>query len=302
MNYLVTRHIISDKNSMFVGIFSAILSAVCFSGMVFIINDVRNTYSAVEITFFRTLSLVLLIFPYLKLKHIQIFKGLSKSIYLRSIFGSLGLILNFISFQKFPISLASFLLSSLTLLFTVIGGALLLGETLSFKQILGMLGCSLAIYIYNGAQLYQIDTGLIIYPLLGSFFSAAAFLSLRRAASKHHFLTILFFLSFVSLTFSCFLMDSKGFAKINWQDFRLHQIVLLGFSTQYFLTLSFKFLNAGVATLYGQSSIVWTYLIDMIFGGANPKLGQFTAIGLLLFCFILCYQSPSSSNSHKIHK
>ena len=242
MNSLNLKSLGIFNNTMLVGCLSATFSAISFSGMVFIINDIKETYSAIEITFFRTFSLVVVIFPYLKLKQIAAFRGLSKYIYLRAVFGSLGLIFNFISFQKFPISLASFLISSMTLLFTVMGGALVLKETLSFKQVLGVVGCALAIYIYNGTQIYQIDHNMILYPLFGSLFSAAAFLSLRKVANKHHFLTILFFLSLVSLTFSCILSDLRGFTKISWQDIRLYEIVVLGFSTQYFLTASFKFL------------------------------------------------------------
>ena len=73
MNYSNAGGIKLHNKAMAIGCLAAVFSAMCFSGMVFIINDVKDTYSAIEITFFRTLSLVVLIFPCLKLKHIDTF-------------------------------------------------------------------------------------------------------------------------------------------------------------------------------------------------------------------------------------
>ena len=285
-----------ELNGRFLGSIAALAAAGCFSLMAFTINQVKDSYNVIEITFFRTFLLVLLIFPYLKLRQIDLSGGMSKTVMIRSVFGSLGLICNFTAFQVFTTSLASFLFSSLTLLFTVIGGIFFLGEKLSKVQSYSLLGSTIAVFIYYGAQKIPLSSDLL-YSISGAAFSAAAFLSLRKAAGRYHFMLILFFLSLVSLFISSISIGYSGLQHIDWLDKDLYLIVFLAFFTQYFLTVAYRHLDAGMATFLGQSTIIWTYVLDLFFNHLESNLTQLISIVTLLLCFKLFYGNEYQKNS-----
>ena len=271
----------------------ASLSALCFTIMSLIVHDLKGLFSPYELVQFRTIWLVLLLLPFSFRAFMKSFERVSVPVWSRALFGGIGLILNYSALQLLPVSTASLLIAGLTTIFVCLGESFFRQQSLSAKY-RGLSLVCLGLYLFYYDATFISDQSLYLYPVAGAFFSALAFLSLKKASHVASSNLILFVLSLVTfLIASCF---SHDWQRIGLQiyDREIIAVVILSFLTQYFLILSYRRMPATDATVASQTAIFWCLLIDVLWNDKSLRLSDLASTFLVFFGIYLTAKSGPS--------
>lgn len=274
---------LSDRNK---GILFIILSAFGFAMMSTFIKLSGNLPS-VQKTFFRNLVSCIIAFA-LILKYKESAFGSRENrniLILRSIFGTLGIILNFYAIDKLVLSDAN-MLNKLSPFFVIIFSALFLKEKIKMNQvgavIIAFIG---ALFIIKPNLNFEIVP--YISGILGAIFAAAAYTCLRVLGGKEKFYTVVFFFSlFSTVSISPFvIMSYKSMTFI-----QLIYLVLAGvFASigQFGITLAYKYAPAKEISIFDYSNIIFSAIISIVIFNVIPD--KYSFIGYIIIFFASYY-------------
>ena len=174
---------------------------------------------------------------------------------------------------------------ALTLLagiFIVVFSALWLGEHVSMREggaISVVLLGAVFLYLPESTRPSAMVTGI---GVLGSVCGATALLSLRRVAGMVDSLVIVWFFYLVTLVVSLVLPSSPWV----WPSGNLWWIVagvgLAGLFAQIFLTWSFRWLRAPIASSLVLSRMLWGIVIEMAFFLVMPSSAEWLSYAMML--------------------
>ena len=262
---------LSNRNK---GIFFIIFSAFGFAMMSTFIK-LSGDLPTFQKTFFRNLVSCLVALFFI-IKHKESFFGKKENqrlLILRSIFGTIGIVLNFYSIDKLVLSDAN-MLNKLSPFFVIIFSALFLSEKIKPKQILAIIIAFLGtLFIIKPSFNLEIIPSLT--GVLGAIFAAAAYTCLRSLGGKEKHYTIVFYFSLFS-TIVIFPFMLASYTKMT--IIQLLYLVLAGIFAsigQFGITIAYKYAPAKAISIFDYSNIVFSAIISLIIFRVLPDYLSF---------------------------
>ncbi|AOR24396.1 DMT family transporter [Clostridium taeniosporum] len=261
------------------GIIFIILSAFGFAMMSAFVK-LSGDLPSFQKAFFRNLVASLIALG-LIIKHKERFFGKienQKILILRSLFGTLGIVLNFYTIDKLVLSDAN-MLNKLSPFFVIIFSALFLREKINTKQIISLIIAFLgALFIIKPS--FNLEAISALVGVGGSIFAAAAYTCLRVLGGKEkHYTVVFYFSTFSAVVLFPFMMISyKSMTVI-----QLSYLILAGvFASvgQFGITLAYKYAPAKEISIFDYSNILFSAIISLVIFGALPD--YLSVIGYLV--------------------
>lgn len=267
---------LSDRNK---GIIFIILSAFGFAMMSAFIK-LSGDLPSIQKTFFRNLVSCIIAFS-LILKYKESAFGSKenrKILILRSIFGTLGIILNFYAIDRLVLSDAN-MLNKLSPFFVIIFSAIFLKEKIKSNQAIAVIIAFIgALFIIKPTLNFAIIP--YVAGILGAIFAAAAYTCLRVLGGKEKFYTVVFFFSLFS-TVSIF-----PFAIMAYKSMTVIQFVYLVLGGvfasigQFGVTLAYKYAPAKEISIFDYSNIIFSAIISIVVFNVIPD--KYSFIGYII--------------------
>ena len=262
---------LSNRNK---GIFFIIFSAFGFAMMSAFIK-LSGDLPTFQKTFFRNLVSCIVAFIFI-IKNKEIFFGKKenqKLLILRSIFGTIGIVLNFYSIDKLVLSDAN-MLNKLSPFFVIIFSALFLSEKIKSKQIIAIIIAFLGtLFIIKPSFNLEIIPSLA--GVLGAICAAAAYTCLRSLGGKEKHYTIVFYFSlFSTIVILPFMLASYT----PMTSIQLLYLVLAGIFAsigQFGITIAYKYAAAKEISIFDYSNIIFSAIISLVLFGALPDYLSF---------------------------
>lgn len=261
------------------GIRFIILSAFGFAMMSAFVK-LAGPLPSFQKTFFRNLvsAIIALIFI---IKNKESFTGKKenqKILILRSLFGTIGIILNYYAIDRLVLSDAN-MLNKLSPFFVIIFSAIFLSEKINFKQMLAVIiAFSGALFIIKPSFNFDILPALI--GVGGAISAAAAYTCLRVLGGKENHYTVVFYFSAFSL------LVILPFMIMVYTPMTITQFIYLMLAGvfasvgQFGVTLAYKYAPAKEISIFDYSNIVFSALISIVIFGVFPD--YLSIIGYLI--------------------
>ncbi|OVE68588.1 EamA family transporter [Clostridium diolis] len=241
-------------------------------------------------TFFRNIVSLMVAFALISKHRGNFFgqKNNQKTLLLRSIFGTLGILFNFYSIDKLVLSDAN-MLNKLSPFFVIIFSGIFLKEKVNIKQII-------AIIIAFVGTLFIIKPSLnleimpAIAGILGGVTAAAAYTCVRALSGKEHPETIVFYFSFISsvITFPLMIIYYE-----NMNIMQLIYLILAGIFAslgQFGITLAYKYAPAKEISIFDYTNIIFSAIISLCLFGILPDylslVGYIIIFSASLYMFV----------------
>lgn len=267
---------LSDRNK---GIVFIILSAFGFAMMSAFIK-LSGDLPSIQKTFFRNLVSCIIAFSLILKYKDSAFgsKENRKILILRSIFGTLGIILNFYAIDRLVLSDAN-MLNKLSPFFVIIFSAIFLKEKIKSNQAIAVIIAFIgALFIIKPTLNFAIIP--YVAGILGAIFAAAAYTCLRVLGGKEKFYTVVFFFSLFS-TVSIF-----PFAIMAYKSMTIMQFVYLVLGGvfasigQFGVTLAYKYAPAKEISIFDYSNIIFSAIISIVVFNVIPD--KYSFIGYII--------------------
>ena len=267
---------ISDRNK---GIMFIILSAFGFAIMSAFIK-LSGDLPSFQKTFFRNLVSCIIAFL-LILKHKESFFGKKenqKILILRSIFGTLGIILNYYAIDKLVLSDAN-MLNKLSPFFVIIFCAIFLKEKIKPNQAIAV-GVAFVGALFIIKPSFNFDMIPSTAGIMGAIFAAAAYTCLRVLGSKEKFYTVVFYFSLFST------ISILPFTIVVYKSMTITQLIYLILAGvfasigQFGITLAYKYAPAKEISIFDYSNIIFSAIISIVVFSAIPDV--FSIIGYII--------------------
>lgn len=230
--------------------------------------------------FFRNIISALLSFILIVKNKESLFgkKENQKILFLRSLFGTLGIIFNVCTINNLVLSDAN-MLTKLSPFFVIIFSALTLKEHVKSNQIIAIIIAFIgSIFIIKPTFNFNILPSLV--RILGAISIAAAYTCLRSLGGKEKFYTIVFYFSTFSIVviFPFMILTYEPMSFIQFIYLILASIfALIG---QFGITLAYKYAPAKEISIFDYSNIVFSAIIGFIIFNTAPD--YFSFIGYLI--------------------
>ncbi|MBC8631948.1 DMT family transporter [[Eubacterium] tenue] len=267
---------ISDRNK---GIIFIILSAFGFAMMSAFIK-LSGDLPSFQKTFFRNLVSCIISFAMI-VKYKESFFGNKenrKILILRSIFGTLGIILNYYAIDRLVLSDAN-MLNKLSPFFVIIFSAIFLKEKIKSNQAIAVCIAFIgALFIIKPT--FDFEMIPYISGILGAIFAASAYTCLRVLGGKEKFYTVVFFFSLFStasiLPFTIMVYKHMTLIQFTY-------LILAGIFAsigQFGVTLAYKYAPAKEISIFDYSNIIFSAIISIIIFNTMPD--SYSFIGYII--------------------
>ncbi|MBC5627619.1 DMT family transporter [Clostridium sp. NSJ-6] len=221
-------------------------------------------------TFFRNLVSCIIAAIFI-IKNKESFFGKKESqkiLILRSIFGTIGIVLNFYAIDKLVLSDAN-MLNKLSPFFVIIFSALFLKERINIKQSIAIVIAFLgALFIIKPT--FNLDIIPSLLGVMGAICAAAAYTCLRVLGGKEKHYTVVFFFSLFS-TVVIFPFMIVVYKSMTMTQF-IYLILAGVFASigQFGVTLAYKYAPSKEISIFDYSNIIFSAIISFIIFGALP--------------------------------
>lgn len=266
----------SNRSKGIICIIASALGFALMSACVKLSGDLPNFQKV----FFRNLVSALVAL-YLIMKHKGSLTGKKenrKLLILRSIFGTLGVILNFYAIDKLVLSDAN-MLNKLSPFLVVVLCAIFLKEKINKIQIGSIIIAFIgALFIIKPT--FSIEVIPYIIGVMGALFAASAYTCLRAIGNKEEFYTIVFFFSMFSL-----ITILPVFIYV-YEPMTLAQFVYLILAGvfaslgQFGITLAYRYAPAKEISIFDYSNIIFSAILSIFLFNQIPD--TLSMIGYLI--------------------
>ena len=235
----------------------------------------------IEIVFFRCFISFLISYVILKTQGVYIFGNNKFLLFMRGIFGTIGLYFYFLIIQNIPLATASTIIY-LTPVFTTLIGVFVLKEKMSWLQWFCIVFAFLGIILIQGYD-YRVTLNYLLLGLLGSFCAGCAYNIIRYLRKKEHSLVLVIYFPMIAFPISGFI------SYFNWvvpNLFDLSILIGIGVFTQfaqYFMTKSFQSDKVSTVSIISYSEIVFVIAIGYNF--FNESFNFLTYLGMFMVTF-----------------
>ena len=262
---------ISDRNK---GIMFIILSAFGFAMMSAFVK-LAGDLPSFQKTFFRNLVSCVIAFAFI-VKYKESFFGAKenrKILVLRSIFGTLGILLNYYAIDRLVLSDAN-MLNKLSPFFVIIFSAIFLKEKIKSNQAIAVAIAFIgALFIIKPSFDFEMIPSMA--GIMGAIFAASAYTCLRVLGGKEKFYTVVFFFSLFSIVtiLPITILVYKEMSLV-----QLGYLILAGIFAsigQFGVTLAYKYAPAKEISIFDYSNIIFSAIISIIIFNTIPDAYSF---------------------------
>lgn len=281
------------------GVLFIIMSAFGFAMMSAFVK-LSGDLPSFQKTFFRNITSCIIAFILIIVNKESFFGKLEnqKTLILRSVFGTLGIVFNFYSIDKLVLSDAN-MLNKLSPFFVIIFSALFLKEKINIKQGLAIIVAFIgALFIIKPQFNFDIIPSLI--GVLGAICAAAAYTCLRALGGKEKYYTIVFYFSFFST------IAILPFMLIVYKDMSMLQFVYLILAGifasigQFGITIAYKYAKAKEISIFDYSNIIFSAIISIVLFNVIPD--YLSVIGYIIIFAVSLYMFLYNKKLDKIER
>lgn len=281
------------------GVLFIIMSAFGFAMMSAFVK-LSGDLPSFQKTFFRNITSCIIAFILIIVNKESFFGKLEnqKTLILRSVFGTLGIVFNFYSIDKLVLSDAN-MLNKLSPFFVIIFSALFLKEKINIKQELAIIVAFIgALFIIKPQFNFDIIPSLI--GVLGAICAAAAYTCLRALGGKEKYYTIVFYFSFFST------IAILPFMLIVYKEMSMLQFVYLILAGifasigQFGITIAYKYAKAKEISIFDYSNILFSAIISIILFNVIPD--YLSVIGYIIIFAVSLYMFLYNKKLDKIER
>ena len=212
----------------------------------------------------------------------------------RSFLGLAGVILNFYAIGRLPLA-DSNMLNKLSPFFVTLFAFWFLKEKLNKAQIIALVGAFI-----SSMLVIKPEFSITMLPGLAGFLSAisagAAYTIIRSLSKDEDPSTIVFYFSFISVTFMLPLvvMDfvEPTFTQLIW----LLSTGVFASIGQFMVTMAYKYAPAGEVSVYNYSSIVFSTFVAYMIWGEIPDNYSITGGVLIIFIAVMLFNYNKKYN------
>ena len=272
-----------------------ILSAASFSIMAALVKATEHSVTIKSFSRqFITALIAIIIMLVNNIRLIPKRKNINK-LFLRCIFGSLGIFLYFYSIDNLYLANVS-MLTRLSPFFVTIFAFFLLKEKISLINWLifipMIVGCTLIIQpnsnVFNPAS---------IYAILSAISGAFAYTMIKAIGKEESAYTIIFWFS-LSSSIIYFLIGHNEFKTIeNINYINLFLIGLYGILGQLGLTISYQLANASIVAPFSYSYVLFSIVFGIIFWNEIPDTLSIFGFLLIFISYFILINNKSYSKS-----
>lgn len=205
----------------------------------------------------------------------------------RSFLGLAGVILNFYAIGRLPLA-DSNMLNKLSPFFVTLFAFWFLKEKLNKAQVIALIGAFI-----SSMLVIKPEFSMTMLPGLAGFLSAisagAAYTIIRSLSKDEDPSTIVFYFSFISVTFMLPLMVidyvRPTFIQLVW----LLSTGVFASIGQFMVTMAYKYAPAGEVSVYNYSSIVFSTLVAYMIWGEIPDNYSITGGVLIILIAVMLF-------------
>ena len=273
------------------GILMIVLSALCFAGMNMFVK-LSDVLTSIQKSFFRNLVAVIIAFSILKKSgygfHVD--KKNIKTLFLRSLCGTVGIIANFYAVDHLLLADAS-IIQKLAPFFVIIFSFFLLKENVSKKQIFSIIIAFIGTLFIVKPSFHNTQLFPSFVALIGAMGAGIAY-TLVRKLSKNGVKgpQIVFYFSI----FSC--LSVVPYLILNFHPMTLEQLIILFLAGlcaaggQFAVTAAYSYAAGRDISLFDYSQVVFAAILGFFVFQQIPDIyswiGYFIIFGITLYMFI----------------
>lgn len=272
------------------GIIFGNLTAIVAGALAWLVHETKDMASSMELLHHRSLIFILIISLALYTKKVNPFEAQDTSVYLRAVFGFVGVASFYFTLQSLNVGIA-ILLANTSPIFVILGSMIWLKEKVHFDQMIYSVLVIIAVVINLDPSIENVFGITLLVALLGSFSKAAAFVSLKTATSNSSSFVILWYLGVFSFFGSFFFMNDIKNIYSSFFYFEILSCSFLALLAQYLLTETYKNLNASLAVIICLLSVFWGSLFQFIWSDSTLLISQIMANTCLLLSIVLLVRS-----------
>ena len=281
------------------GVLFIIMSAFGFAMMSAFVK-LSGDLPSFQRTFFRNITSCIIAFILIVINKESFFGKLEnqKTLILRSLFGTLGIVFNFYAIDKLVLSDAN-MLNKLSPFFVIIFSALFLKEKINIKQ-----GLAIIVAFIGALFIIKPQFNLDIIPSLigvcGAICAAAAYTCLRALGGKEKYYTIVFYFSFFST------IAILPFMLIVYKEMSMLQfiyLILAGIFAsigQFGITIAYKYAKAKEISIFDYSNIIFSAIISIVLFNVIPD--YLSIIGYIIIFAVSLYMFLYNKKLDKIEE
>lgn len=216
-----------------------LIASFCFAVMNIWVKQLTDI-PLMQIVFFRSFIVLILLTSFLKLKKISPWGNQKKLLLFRGVFGTLGIALFFYTIKHMPLA-SAVVVHYLTPIFTIIIAFFTVKSKVSWTQCLYMSLCVVGVFLIKGFDARVNNLSLLI-GILGTISAAAAYNVISYLKTTENPLVIMFYFPLVTTPIVFIYLWFTG----DWvlpgyiDGLRLLGIGLLTYVAQYFLTKAYQ--------------------------------------------------------------
>lgn len=290
-------------NKTYKGMLCIILSAFCFAVMnacVKLAGDLPTFQKA----FFRN-AIALIIAASVLIANKKSFVPKKKNLsdlFLRALFGSIGLVCNFYAIDKLVLADAS-ILNKMSPFFAIVFSFIILKEKLVLKQLFIVIGAFIGALFVIKPSFQNAELVPSLVGLLGGITAGCAYSMVRRLGTKGEDKSyIVFFFSAFStiVIFPLFI--------IYYQPMTIKQFIILIFAGiaaaggQYFITFAYFFAAARDISVYDYSQIIFATLLGFILFDQIPDIWSILGYVIIILMAVLMFVYQKIKYKNEIQK
>lgn len=268
------------------GVLFIILSAFGFAMMSAFVK-LSGDLPSLQKTFFRNITSCIIAF-FLIIKNKESFFGKKenqKVLLLRSLFGTLGIVLNFYAIDHLVLSDAN-MLNKLSPFFVIIFCSIFLNEKINLKQSIAIVIAFIGALFIIKPQ-FNLDIIPSISGVVSAIFAAAAYTCLRVLGGKEKYYTIVFYFSFFSTVIIL------PFMLLVYNPMTIQQFVYLILAGifasigQFAITIAYKYAQAKEISIFDYTNIIFSAIISFIAFGVLPD--HLSVFGYVIIFMVSLY-------------
>lgn len=254
---------------------------------------------ATEVVFFRSLVVFIYSGAYLLRHKIRPKKSNLPILLLRGLFGTIALILFFYTLQSMPLATAM-VIHYLSPFFTILIASIFLGEVVRKNQYLFLVISLIGILMVKGFD-SRVDWLDVIYGILASIVSGAAYNCIRKLKGDEHSYIIMIAFPMVALPISATLLflNDAWVMPVGVEWIYLLIIGLLSQAAQYFLTRAYQDSEANKVAIVTYSGIVYSFFFGWVYFEEVFTFQTLMGIALILAGVVLNVFYGRKANSQK---
>lgn len=213
---------------------------------------------------------------------------------IRSFLGLAGVILNFYAIGRLPLA-DSNMLNKLSPFFVTLFAFWFLKEKLSKVQVIALIGAFI-----SSMLVIKPEFSITMLPGLAGFLSAisagAAYTIIRSLSKDEDPSTIVFYFSFISVTFMLPLVVMDYVVPTGNQLIWLLSTGVFASIGQFMVTMAYKYAPAGEVSVYNYSSIVFSTFVAYMIWGEIPDNYSITGGALIILIAVMLFNYNKKYN------